>query len=624
MWEKNIDFTAVLLLLCCWMLAPMTWASQDRCPPTIPLVDTVSVWVDESATAAYSTAKLASFVPINDRFSYGSTQSAVWLKLDLSLPRVCVGDSQHWLLRLNVPYHDQIDAYWLEQGTPRHWQGGDQRPSPDRMLYERLPSIPLQLSSIESPVFIRIASQNALNVSMNLLSPEAYAHHEQQMLLVSSLVGALILVSLLLAFLNLVLFKAIGFLYYIGFTLSITLLMMFVHGWLGVFLPVQFGDVIGTLVQAVALVFFLLLSDSLMKLSRHYPKQFYAQLFVAGLLLCWAVFAVIVGEYRWSLPLTHAVDFIMMIIMLLSAVVLWRQEPLAKVYIAVFSVTVVALMIRIGVIYGYLPMNFWTDNSMSLAFTLQVVMFLMVILMQNYQERTQHLELEFKAKQASEEVDKRRIFMSLLSHELMTPLAILDASVRNIQEDWDELDDAQRRQLDKQRKSVKRMRQIVDMCLARNYWESQAKQGCFDLPSFAQQAQQDMNELFDPQRLRWSIAVDDTQCQGRVLGSQEPLIMALSLIVHNAMKYSQQPCDISFLCRDAMLELSVRDYGIGFDQRLLTPQPFERGENVGNTQGLGLGLTIVHELVQGYAGQLHISRLEMGSCVGVTIPLTQA
>lgn len=605
-----------------WMVAVPALASQESCPQKIDLTGKMNVWIDKSATVQYPQVVQEHFEPVKSNFSYGSTRAAVWVKLNLGLPKNCESAAQDWLLRMNVPYHDQIDVYWRDgDGQISHWQGGDHAEAQHYEQTTRLPIIPMALSASDREVFIRFVSQNTLNVSMDVITQEEYQRHEHKMLLVSSFIGALIFIALLLAILNFLLFKSKSFLFYAGFTVSISFIMMFVHGWTSVFWPSAYGDVISTLAQPFAALFLLLLSNDFMKLQRHYKKFFYTLLGVAVFISVWAVFSVLMEQYRWSLPVTHFAALFIMASLLVSAIRLWRKEPLAKIYIAVFSVTLMALIVRLSVVIGFVPINFWTDNSMSLTFTAQVLLFLLMMFIQNFRERTQRLEFELKAKQASEEVEKRRTFMNLLSHELMTPLAILDSSVRNIQEDWAELDEPQQRQLEKQRKSLKRMRQMVDMCLAKNYWEAGQNHGDFAVSVFEEKALQELHELFDINRLNWTGRLEPVCSQAKIAGQPEPLVMVLSLIVHNALKYSKEVCDIELHCNKGSLEVSVRDRGIGFDARVLTPKPFERGENVSDTQGLGLGLTVAHELVQGYGGQLCIQALNPGSLVTFSVPL---
>ncbi|WP_178863706.1 sensor domain-containing diguanylate cyclase [Thiomicrorhabdus cannonii] len=381
-----------------WMVAAQSWTGQASCPSKIELAGKVSVWIDATASAGYSDAIQQPFEAVKSSFSYGSTRSAIWVKLDVSAPPACLKAPQNWLLRMNVPYHDRIDAYWQDANHQLiHWQGGDQVQGQHQQT-ARLPTIPLSLLSSDplnpQTFLIRFASQNTLNVSMDLISEQAYQQHEQTMLLVSAFVGALILLALLFALLQLFIFRAKGFLFFAGFTAAISFIMMFVHGWTTVFWPARFGDAIGTLAQAFALFFLVLLSNELLKLKHYYKKLFYAQFIATSLVVGWAVVSVVMGQYRWSLPVTHLVAFFIMLGLLFTAVRLWRKEPLAKVYVLVFAVTVFALMVRIGVIQGFVPINFWTDNSMSLALTMQVLLFLLIMFIQNYQEREHRLALE--------------------------------------------------------------------------------------------------------------------------------------------------------------------------------------------------------------------------------------
>jgi signal transduction histidine kinase len=93
----------------------------------------------------------------------------------------------------------------------------------------------------------------------------------------------------------------------------------------------------------------------------------------------------------------------------------------------------------------------------------------------------------------------------------------------------------------------------------------------------------------------------------------------------NALKYSEPPASIGIEIRQEENEvlLSVTDKGIGIsekDQKLLF-DPFHRGENVGNIQGTGLGLSVLQKAVELHKGKIKVeSKLNNGSTFIVSFP----
>jgi signal transduction histidine kinase len=103
------------------------------------------------------------------------------------------------------------------------------------------------------------------------------------------------------------------------------------------------------------------------------------------------------------------------------------------------------------------------------------------------------------------------------------------------------------------------------------------------------------------------------------------LRQVLENLLSNAVKYSPDgtPVLCEVACRQRELQLRVVDRGIGIsraDQRHLF-ETFQRGSNVGNIRGTGLGLAVVGRAVQLHGGVVSVhSDLGMGSEFLVRIP----
>ena len=110
-----------------------------------------------------------------------------------------------------------------------------------------------------------------------------------------------------------------------------------------------------------------------------------------------------------------------------------------------------------------------------------------------------------------------------------------------------------------------------------------------------------------------------------VLGDTILLQNALYNIIDNAIKYS--PIDSKVVTTvssiDKNIQISVNDNGPGFNsvEPLKLIERFKRGENVDGIIGSGLGLTIVHEVVEAHKGHLEIKNLVGGgACVSFFLP----
>ena len=110
-----------------------------------------------------------------------------------------------------------------------------------------------------------------------------------------------------------------------------------------------------------------------------------------------------------------------------------------------------------------------------------------------------------------------------------------------------------------------------------------------------------------------------------VLGDPILLQNAIYNIIDNAIKYS--PIDSKVVTTissiNEKIQISVNDTGPGFnsDEPSKLIERFQRGENVEGIIGSGLGLTIVHEVVEAHKGHLEIKNLVGGgACVSFLLP----
>ena len=110
-----------------------------------------------------------------------------------------------------------------------------------------------------------------------------------------------------------------------------------------------------------------------------------------------------------------------------------------------------------------------------------------------------------------------------------------------------------------------------------------------------------------------------------VLGDPILLQNALYNIIDNAIKYS--PIDSKVVTTissiNEKIQISVNDTGPGFnsDEPSKLIERFQRGGNVEGIIGSGLGLTIVHEVVEAHKGHLEIKNLVGGgACVSFLLP----
>jgi signal transduction histidine kinase len=99
----------------------------------------------------------------------------------------------------------------------------------------------------------------------------------------------------------------------------------------------------------------------------------------------------------------------------------------------------------------------------------------------------------------------------------------------------------------------------------------------------------------------------------------------LDNLLSNAIKYSPpgKNVNLTVVCTQSATIFQICDEGIGIppEDLPLLFNPFQRGSNVGNISGSGLGLTVVKKCLNLQGGKIDISsKLNVGTKVTVTLP----
>lgn len=218
-------------------------------------------------------------------------------------------------------------------------------------------------------------------------------------------------------------------------------------------------------------------------------------------------------------------------------------------------------------------------------------------------------------------------FVSLVSHEFRTPLGVIMSSSQILDDYFEQLERAERREhLRSIQKHTRRMADMMEEVLLL----SRAEAGKLnfdprplDMRVFARRL---VEEVLSASNRRCSIDLSLELTTDEATGDERLLRHILTNLLSNAVKYSPEGARVRFDIRqdDACILFAIRDEGIGIPQ---TDQDwlfnaFHRGTNVGNAPGTGLGLVIVKRCVELHGGTIHIeSAVGQGTRVEVSVPM---
>lgn len=221
----------------------------------------------------------------------------------------------------------------------------------------------------------------------------------------------------------------------------------------------------------------------------------------------------------------------------------------------------------------------------------------------------------------------RRDFVANASHELRSPLTVLNGYLEEIQSDT-QLQAEWGRPLQEMQRQCRRMTALVNDLLELTRMETEegaaARDQTVDVCGLAAYIVREARAMDDSRR-EITLECDPAV---RVLGAENELYSAFSNLVFNAIRYTEEGGHITVRwCgdRDRRMIFEVVDDGIGIDEKhipFLTQRFYRVDESRSRRRGgTGLGLAIVKHVMQRHGARLEVeSELGHGSTFRCAFP----
>jgi signal transduction histidine kinase len=208
-------------------------------------------------------------------------------------------------------------------------------------------------------------------------------------------------------------------------------------------------------------------------------------------------------------------------------------------------------------------------------------------------------------------------FISVTSHEFRTPMAAAMMSIDTLQNHLEQLLPAKRTQLfDRIHTSMHRMTTMLDEVLVLSRMEAgrmTLQLEPIDPVAFTRAV---MAEVSAGDRAAHRFEFTAEGSPGPFVTEPNLLHQILSNLLSNAVRYSPAgtPIATSLAADRAGVRVAVEDRGIGIPEadRARIFEPFERGSNVGNINGTGLGLNIVKRMTEKLGGTITYAPVPTG------------
>ncbi len=619
----------LLALLLLWLLAGPLVAT----PPTVltlpiasklDLSDHLDFLLDPGGTwtiAQVATVQAPGFSPLPRQLPSplgDPTSPGVVLWLRLTLERPPAGPDEAWLevapatlddVRLFVP---QPGGGFSERRSGQAW------PWSEREVDYRQPLFRLQPEVEPTTYYLRLETRLPSRPALTLWPPLAFTEAAMAEARVWGLYfGVYALIALLHAFFWMWSQERTHYLFTLYVALNL-LAALIAGGWLqqaqpDFWLPGLANAVMAALICLSLPVMQRFIFDyvGLLRGSAFWRRQV---LGAANLVAVVGLLLVLGGFPDLALALAKPARGLLIGLSLLLALGLaWHGDERARSFLLAFGLYGLGLVVDLARTRGWLPPGLLSDQGLAIGALLQTLVLSLSIFSVHKRLRREKTLAEAQAAAERRLREEQEDFLSLVSHEVRTPLSIIAAAAHNLLLD-PTLDAKGRARGEKIRRASDRLTRLMDDYLSTERLASAdapLRRAPLDLGRICNAAMDDLRDTPGPEMILEASPVPICT------GDAGLLRLAIRNLLQNARRHSPptEPVLIHLDVAEGGLRVRVRDAGAGVpaEDLPLIFRRFRRGHNSTET-GAGLGLYLVDKVARRHGGRAGVTNLATGGC----------
>lgn len=220
-------------------------------------------------------------------------------------------------------------------------------------------------------------------------------------------------------------------------------------------------------------------------------------------------------------------------------------------------------------------------------------------------------------------MEKQEQFVSDASHELRTPMAVLQAEMEGKLLEKNISDKEARKLIISNLEELTRLKKLTNNLLSLTTNQKSEKSEEVNIDEIVKEAKKQVLTLAKNKKIEIETQISEFKIQG----NKEDLTELLVILLENAIKYSANKTKIkvSNINEDNKVKITIKDQGIGIAKENL-PHIFERFYRVdksrSETKGFGLGLAIAKKIVECHHGLITVkSEINKGSTFTILLPV---
>lgn len=581
-------------------------------------------------------------------FAAGFTPSAFWLRVDL--PTQARNDHESWLV-LSPPFIDSVQVFESTANGWRRHDGGDLLPLSTREFDYRDFVFRLKPQG-NQPLYIRVASTSTVILYGALWQPAAFATQALPEARNWGLYfGTMAFIGIVLIGL-VVIFRQRRFvvlLFTCLFNYGMVAGLQGFHIWLLWPESPQLASMSLGILVCLGSATGILLARECLSLSRTFPRIDKLYLAAAGILAVGAL-SVPLNLYHWVAGwVTLVTELASLGAFIMALILAVRGNRLQLAFAFAFLIHFLAVAPALAINFGLMPPSramhtlwqyeliphmlviagiflfeirrahlLWVSEQNNALLATQEAKSLLEI---RVQERTHDLSMAQASLQSALDSERHalfehRQFMAMVSHEFRTPLAVIDATANNLTEVPPQDDEDLQMRANQVLRATRRLTKLTDTCLA----DARLRDDAFAL----QWAEVPLETLVREaaEIVIWSakntLVTDFSGAPEHWRCDPALLRIALSNLLDNAVKYGGAgEVKISVTEADAELLILINDQGKGIAEadRIRVFERYQRGQNVPEGKGGGLGLAVSQMIAKAHGGSLQLLNTEEPGCV---------